>query len=331
MLVKLDGTHHSKVKIGNGDYIDVKGIGDIAIDSDSGVKIISDMLYVPEIDINMLSVGQLLEKDFVVVFKDKTCEIFDTNDIKILSVRMKGKSLPANMQTDLAYPSVADHGQLWHKRLGHYHYSALSFIQKNDLVQNMPSIEVRDNVCGVCELGKQSRKPFPHNQVLRVESKLQLVHTDVYGPMNTKSINGSWYFILFIDDFSRFCWVYFMKQKFEVPDIFGIFKKLVENQCGKKIKVIISDNDTEYTSGKFEELCVDTGIEHQFTTVYTPQQNSVSERKNRTIMEMARCMLYEKKLPKQLLTEAINTATYLLNRLPTRALKIKTPFEAWKG
>ena len=154
MFVKLNGTHHSKVKIGNGDYIDVKGIGDIAIDSDSGVKIISDVLYVPEIDLNLLSVGQLLEKDFVVVFKDKTCEIFDTNDIKILSVRMKGKSFPANMQTDLAYPSVADHGQLWHKRLGHYHYSALSLMHKNDLVQNMPSIEVRDDVCGVCELGK---------------------------------------------------------------------------------------------------------------------------------------------------------------------------------
>jgi len=167
--------------------------------------------------------------------------------------------------------------------------------------------------------------------VLRAESKLQLVHTDVCGPMNTELINGSRYFILFIDDFSRFCWVYFMKQKSEVADIFGTFKKLVENQCEKKIKVIKSDNGTEYTSGKFEELCIDARIEHQFTVVYTPQQNGVSERKNKTIMEMVRCMLYEKKLPKQFWAETVNTTTYLLNRLPTRALKIKTPFEVWKG
>jgi len=85
MFVKLDGTHHSKVRIGNDDYIDVKGIGDIAIDSDSRVKIILDVLYVPEIDLNLLSVGQLLEKDFVVVFKDKTCEIFYTCQYPILS------------------------------------------------------------------------------------------------------------------------------------------------------------------------------------------------------------------------------------------------------
>jgi len=110
MFVKLDKIHLSKVKIGNGDYIGVKGIGDIAIDSDSGKRIISDVLYVLEIDQNLLSVGQLLEKDYAVVFKDKTCEVFDSIGIKLMSIKMKGKSFSANIQTDLAYSSAAKVG-----------------------------------------------------------------------------------------------------------------------------------------------------------------------------------------------------------------------------
>ena len=116
MLVKLDKAHSSKVKIGNGDYIEVKGIGDIAIDAGSGTKIISDVLYIPEINQNLLSVGQLLEKGYVVVFKDKTCEVFDTTGIKLMSIKMKGKSFSVNLQTDLVYSFTVNSGQIWHKR-----------------------------------------------------------------------------------------------------------------------------------------------------------------------------------------------------------------------
>jgi len=116
MFVKLDKTHSSKVRIGNGDYIEVKGIGDIAINAGSGTKIISDVLYVPEINQNLLSVGQLLEKGYVVVFKDKTCEVFDTTGIKLMSIKMKGKSFSVNLQTNLAYSSAVNSGQIEHKR-----------------------------------------------------------------------------------------------------------------------------------------------------------------------------------------------------------------------
>jgi len=114
MFVKLDITRFSTVRIRNGDYIEVKGIGDIAIDSDPGKRIISDVLYVSEIDQNLLSVGQLLEKNYAVVFKDKTCEVFDSTGIKLMSIKMKGKSFLANIQTDLAYSSTAKVGN-WEK------------------------------------------------------------------------------------------------------------------------------------------------------------------------------------------------------------------------
>jgi len=114
MFVNLDETYYSKVKIRNGDYIEVKGLGDIVINTSSGTRTISNVLYVSEIDQNLLSVGQLLEKGFAVVFKDKTCEIFDTTGIKLMSIKMKGKSFLTNIQIDLAYSCVVEVGN-WEK------------------------------------------------------------------------------------------------------------------------------------------------------------------------------------------------------------------------
>ena len=139
------------------------------------------------------------------------------------------------------------------------------------------------------------------------------------------------YFILFIDDLTRMTWVYFMRQKSEVFSIFKKFKRLVEKQSGCDIKTLRSDNGTEYTSKEFQKFCEDEGIERQLTVRYTPQQNGVSERKNQTIVEMAKSMMHEKELPITFWAEAVYTAVYLTNRCPTKAVWGKTPFEAWRG
>ena len=120
-----------------------------------------------------------------------------------------------------------------------------------------------------------------------------------------------------------------MKFKSEVAGIFWKFKKNVENQSNCRIQAIRSDNGREYTSTEFNLYCEEAGIEHQLTAPYTPEQNGVSERRNRYIMEMARCMLHEKNLPKVFWAEAANTAVFLQNRLPTKLLTEKTPFEVW--
>jgi len=151
----------------------------------------------------------------------------------------------------------------------------------------------------------------------------------VAGPLSTPSLNGSKYYLLFIDDFSRMCWIYFMKFKSEVAGIFWRFKKNVENQSNCRIQAIRSDNGREYTSTEFNLYCEEAGIEHQLTAPYTPEQNGVSERRNRYIMEMARCMLHEKNLPKVFWAEAANTAVFLQNHLSTKLLAEKTPFEVW--
>ncbi|KAG8492427.1 hypothetical protein CXB51_009682 [Gossypium anomalum] len=149
--------------------------------------------------------------------------------------------------------------------------------------------------------------------------------------MKTESLSGNRYFILFIYDCTRYCWVYFLKRKSEVVQVFMKFKAAVETETSCKIKTIRSDNGTEYTSTQFQALFKDAGIKHQLTNVYTPQQNGVSERKNKSLMDMARCLLFEKNLPKIMWAEAVNTTVYIQNRLPTKALAHKTPFEAWFG
>ena len=127
------------------------------------------------------------------------------------------------------------------------------------------------------------------------------------------------------------CWIFLLKQKSEVVGIFWKFKARVENESAYLIQTVRSDNGKEYTSETFNRFCEETGIEHQLTEPYTPQQNGVSERRNRFIMEMTRCMLHEKNLPKRFWGEAANTAVYLQNRFLTKAVKDLTPFEAWYG
>ncbi|PKU75919.1 Retrovirus-related Pol polyprotein from transposon TNT 1-94 [Dendrobium catenatum] len=149
--------------------------------------------------------------------------------------------------------------------------------------------------------------------------------------MKTTSLSNYKYFILFIDDYTRMAWVYFLKEKSETFGIFKNFKLLVENQSGQKIKILRSDRGGEFNSCQFEDFCKEEGLEHQLTVAYTPQQNGVTERKNRTVMEMARSMLIAKDIPKKFWAEAVNTAVYVLNRCPTKAVKDITPIEAWSG
>lgn len=160
---------------------------------------------------------------------------------------------------------------------------------------------------------------------------LELVHTDICGPMQTRSLGGAYYFLLFVDDCTRFSWVYFLSKKSPAFQYFKEFKVMIENQTAKKIKILRSDQGGEYRLNEFMNFCKQHGIIQQFTVPHTPQQNGVAERKNRTLVECARSMLQGKGISNGLWAEAINTAVYLKNRSPTKCLGFKTPFEALFG
>ncbi|KMQ81820.1 retrovirus-related pol polyprotein from transposon tnt 1-94 [Lasius niger] len=163
------------------------------------------------------------------------------------------------------------------------------------------------------------RAPFKEKGT-RATTLLELIHSGLCGPMETIAFGGYRYFLTLIDDYSRKVFVYFLKNKSEVPDIFEVFKAMVEKENGQTIKCLCSDNGGEYSSTRYEEFLKKNGIKHQKTVPYTPQQYGTAERANRSIVEEARSLLNEAGLDKRFWSEAVNTAVYLLNRLPTRAL-----------
>ena len=157
---------------------------------------------------------------------------------------------------------------------------------------------------------KLMRFPFPKTSENRTQDLLEILYTDVCGPMRCPSVGGKKYFVTFIDDKSRWCEVYFVKIKYEILHIFEQYKQMVETSTERKIKILQSDNGTEYCNNQFDEFLVNHGIRRRLTTTCTPQQNGVAERKNRTLVEMARCMMRQAGAPPSFWAEAILNANY---------------------
>jgi len=172
---------------------------------------------------------------------------------------------------------------------------------------------------------------MPTQSTWRASQPLELIHADICGPISPISNSGKRYPLCFIDDFSRKSWVYLLTAKSEALICFQFFKKLVEKEKRLGIKCLRTDRGGEFTSTEFIDFCKANGIKRQLTTAYTPQQNRVAERKNRTVMNMVRSMLSDKKLPKTFWPEAVNWTFYVPNRCPTLAVKNITPQEAWSG
>ena len=152
---------------------------------------------------------------------------------------------------------------------------------------------------------------------------LELVHADLCGPMKTESLNGSRYFLMFTDDLTRMSWVYFLSLKSDALEMFKKFKAYVEKQSGCVIKKLRTDNGGEFCSNDFDAFCEEFGIYKQLTAPYTPEQNGVAERKNQTVVEIARSMLKAKNLPNLFWAEAVATAISSATFLRQKLFKIK--------
>jgi hypothetical protein len=188
----------------------------------------------------------------------------------------------------------------------------------------------QEGICKGCALGKNIKKPFPSSNN-RSKETLDLIHSDVCGPMPVRSLGGSLYFVTFIDDYSGKTWLYLLKSKDEVFSKFQEFKVEIENLTNKKIKTLRTDNGGEYTSKEFVAFCKSAGIRRELTVPHNPQQSGVVERKNRSIEETVKALLNDQDLSMFLWGEATMTAIYVQNRSPHRILKDMTPEEAFSG
>lgn len=154
-----------------------------------------------------------------------------------------------------------------------------------------------------------------------------LIHSDVWGPSKIKTMSGKKWFVTFIDDHTRLCWVYLMEKKSEVEQRFQDFFNMINNQFQTKIGILRSDNGTEYFNKYLSTFLVTKGIIHQSTCRDTPQQNGIAERKNRHLLEVTRAIMFSTNVPKYLWGNALLTACHLINRMPSRVLQYESPVQ----
>ncbi|KAJ9536411.1 hypothetical protein OSB04_un000403 [Centaurea solstitialis] len=206
---------------------------------------------------------------------------------------------------------------LWHRRMCHMNFKNMNKLVKGNLVRGLPAKEFScDDHCVSCLKSKQHKSTHKSKEVNTISAPLQLLHMDLFGPTNVMSIGKKSYCLVIVDDYSRFTWVFFLRTKDETSGLIKPFVIRVENKTNLKVKVIRSDNAK--------------GIERQYSAPRTPQQNGVAERRNRTLIEAARTMLVDSKLPITFWAKAVNTACYVQNRVLIVKSKGKTPYELFE-
>lgn len=167
------------------------------------------------------------------------------------------------------------------------------------MVNGVPPLKATTKSCIVCLVGKQHKEAIVKKSQWRASKKLQLVHADICDPITPSSNSDRRYILTFIDDYSRKLWIYFLNEKSEAFTTFKHYKSPIEKESGVPIYCLRTDRGGEFTSNEFNTFCKDNGISRQLTAAYTPQQNGIAKRKNRTIMNMVRCMLSDKEVPKR--------------------------------
>ena len=337
--------------MGNGEIMEISKEGDVGLKVVTNQGVVygtfKEVLYSPEIRRNLVSVTRMMKQKISTVFDEetKTCYLvrgkvwFDLRDVVGTAIQSqdlwvleeKGKSKGGGESYATEQSSEEN---LWHLRLGHLGSDNLKKLLSKQMVSGIQMKGDFDNLNSVCEgcmKGRQTREPFPSSEH-RGRHLLELVHSDVCGPINPKSLGGHRYYLTFVDDFSRKSWVYLMKEKKEVFKFFKIWKAMVENQSEKRIKRFRTDRGGEYLSNEYKQFLEQQGIFHEVSMAGTPQQNGVAERLNRTLQEKARSMMASSGIHGRFWGEAIVTACYLRNRSPSRVLTgNKTPEEEWSG
>ncbi|GJV16848.1 putative ribonuclease H-like domain-containing protein [Tanacetum coccineum] len=296
---------------------------------------------------NLFSVSQICDKKNRVLFTYIDCLVL-SNDFKLpvesmvlLRVPRKHNLYTFNLNNlapkenlaCLVAKASSDEAVKWHRRMGHVNYKNMNKLVKDNLVRGLPpKLFKNDHTCVACCKGKQHKATYKAITVVSsISEPLQLLHIDLFGPTSIRSIDHKYYCLVITDDYSRFCWVFFLETKDETYPILKDFISLVENQLNKKVKAIRCDNGTKFKNAKLIELYEEKGIKRDYSNARTPQQNGVAERKNRTLIEAARTMLADSKLPNMFWTKAVSTTCYVLNRVLITNPYNKTPYALLTG
>ena len=322
-----------KVFMGNSATSDIKGQGKVVLKMTSGKELTqTNVLYVPEIRKNLVFGSLLNSHGFRLVFESDRF-VLSKSGMYVRKGYMSGGMWKLNVMTIIksemnkasSSAHILESSNLWHGRLGHVNYDTL---RKLINLNHIPTFQIdAKHKCETCVEAKLTRSSF--QSIERDTEPLDLIHSDICDLKLVQTRGGNKYFITFVDDSTKYCYVYLLKSKGEAIEKFVLYKNEVENQLNRKIIVLRSDRGGEYES-PFVDLCAQHGIIHETITPYSPQSNGVAERKNSTLKEMMNAMLISYGLPQNMWREAILSANYLLNKVPKKKAE-KTPYELWKG
>lgn len=304
---------------------------------------IEKVLFVPGLGTNLVSISAVTDVGLSVHFIE-TRVTFAKNEVAVMVGERIGKSLyhlaitpklsgfqPSNDSACFAVPSPTSI-VIWHQRLAHVSYKTILRMASNQFVdglQLLTNASIPEQPCLGCVSGKMCRSPFPTGRS-RANEVGQLIHSDVCGPMHVDTPGGAKYFALFTDDYSGWRVIYFLKQKSEVADSFKNYVGVLRSETGHLVHTLRADNGGEFTSSSFKAWLSDKAIKLETSAPHSPEQNGVSERANRTIVEGGRSLLHAKHLPLELWGEATSCAVYALNRV-TSSKSLVTPYQSWYG
>ncbi|KAJ9547978.1 hypothetical protein OSB04_020521 [Centaurea solstitialis] len=325
----------SNLRVGEGTPLIVEAVESYSLSLPSGLVLeLDNCYYIPIMIKNVLSFDLLVDQGFYYKYDYKMIYVFK-NDIFYFKATPVNGLYTVNLQdngSEIYHISkrskdIEDQTYLWHCRLGHINKKRVELLRKGGFLGTF-DYKPFDN-CESCLSGKMTKQPF-NKENERATDLLEIIHTDVCGPFSHVARGGYRYFITFTDDFSRYGYVYLMRHKSESFQRFREFQNEVQNQLGRKIKFLRSDRGGEYLSDEFDNHLMECGIVSQLTPPYTPQMNGVSERRNRTLLDMVRTMMCHSTLPMSFWGHALETTAHILNRAPTKSVE-KTPYELWKG
>ena len=310
----------SRIQTASKEKIQAEGKGDITVEfseKNGGLHaVLKDVLFVPNIDGNLLSVGRLLEKGLKIIFENNEAQVLNSKGDVILKAFRKNRLYEIEEQTQLGKLLKGD-STLWHRRFGHFDGGTLTNVRK-----------FYEESCPACIMGRMKSRFFC-NCSTRSKRPLELIHTDFVGIIQPTSQGGSNYFVSFIDDYSRYTVVFPMKYSDDVLNKFDEYRKIAENIHGLKVKTIKTSSDDEYLTKEFDEYLIIHNIRRKFVVSGIQQRNSVAKSMNQRLLNMTKCIISESGIPKNLWADALVTACYLINKCPSNGIDGRIPEALW--
>nr|GFA27520.1 putative ribonuclease H-like domain-containing protein [Tanacetum cinerariifolium] len=283
------------VRFGNDHVAAILGFGDLQW----GNILITRVYFIEGLGHNLFSVGQFCDSDLEVAFRRNACFVRNLEGVDLLKRDCSTNLYTINLH-EMAFASPiclmarasSTKSWLWHQRLSHLNFDTINDLARNDLVSGLPKLKYhKEHLCPSCEQGKSKRASHLPKPVPNSRQRLHLLHMDLCGPMRIASINGKWYVLVIVDDYSCYTCVHFLRSKDEAPEVIKTFLKRIIVLLQSPVIIIRTDNGTEFKNQVLKEYFDIVGIFHQMSYVRTPQQNGVVERRNQTLIEAARTML----------------------------------------